>query len=209
MLGESMKKIYYFIIAYILFVIASGVIIYNSFSPNKIGEIYSSIYNPLEYSIDTIKSDMDAITVSNDKWDWSKLKETKINDKQLKNTYNLLVSDIRTCYLLSNDLENKTYSNMKVMSFKNKKNITDKELSELNKNENCLESFDKYKTLTLSDDQKLSEKIKTQIGIITKHDSKNVGYRTFDELLIEDMTTMSQVASISKWLKVEYYSHIK
>jgi hypothetical protein len=204
-----MKKIYYFIIAYILFVIASGVVIYNSFSPNKIGDVYSSIYNPLEYSIDTIKSDMDAITVSNDKWNWSKLKETNLNDKQLKNTYNLLVSDIRTCYLLSNDLENKTYSNMKIMSFKNKKNITDKELSELNKNENCLESFDKYNTLTLSDNQKLSEKIRTQIGIITKHDSLNVGYRTFDELLIEEMTTMSKVASISKWLKVEYYSHIK
>jgi hypothetical protein len=98
---------------------------------------------------------------------------------------------------------------MKIMSFKNKKNITDKELSELNKNENCLESFDKYNTLTLSDNQKLSEKIRTQIGIITKHDSLNVGYRTFDELLIEEMTTMSKVASISKWLKVEYYSHIK
>jgi hypothetical protein len=87
---------------------------------------------------------MNEITISDDKENWSQLKEINLEDMKLKDTYNLVISDIRTCYLLSNDLENKTYNNIKIMSFKNKTYVTDNELIELNRNGNCLKDFDKY-----------------------------------------------------------------
>ncbi len=127
-----------FVMAYVLFIIVLGISIHNSFNPKKIGEVYASLYDPLDYSVDIIEANMNEITVSNDNWNWAKLKEINHGDEQLENTYDLLVSDIRTCYLLSNDLENKVYNNMKILSLKDKTSITEKEMSALRKNRSCL-----------------------------------------------------------------------
>lgn len=204
-----MKKRYYLVIAYGIFIIILGISICKTFNPKKLGETYSSLYEPLEYYTDIIETNMSEITDGNDNWNWAVLKETNLEDEQLKNTYNSLVSDIRTCYLLSNDLENKTYSNIKVLSFKNKTIITEEELKKLNNNENCLDNFGKYNSLVLSNNQELSKKIKTQISIIIDYKLEPSTYKDLDVLLSEEMVTMNRIANLSRWLKIEYYSHKK
>jgi hypothetical protein len=199
-----MKKRYCFIVTYLLFIIVLSIFIYKGLGgQKKTGEIYSSLYNTLKYNSDIIKANMNEITDNN----WSKLKKTNLEDEKLKNTYSLLVSDIKTCYLLSNDLKNETYDNIKILSFKNKTSVTSEEVSKLNRNKNCLENFDKYDSLVLSNDQKLSERMKTQIGIIVDYKPEPSEYNDFYDLLSEESITMSKVASLTNWLKIEYYSH--
>jgi TolB-like protein len=118
-----------------------------------------------------------------------------------------LVEDIRTCYLQSTDLKNKTFDNIKILSFKNKRNITEKQLLQLSKNKSCLENFDKYNSLTLSDSPEISEKMKKQISIIIDYKSESNNDATFADSLTEEMTDISKVAGLTKWLKIEYYSH--
>jgi predicted small lipoprotein YifL len=161
-------------------------------------------------------TDISDITDNNDKWDWWELKKTNLQDKKLVNTYNLLVVDIRTCYLLSNDLENKIYKNTKILSFKNKRDINKKEISQLEKSENCLKNFDKYNSLVLSDNQDLSNKIKNQINIIIDYNKESSTYEMNDDLPYEaaflvmlnrESDTISKIASLTSWLKTEYNSY--
>jgi hypothetical protein len=53
----------------------------------------------------------------------------------------------------------------------------------------------------------LSDRIKTQISIIIDYKPASPGDKTFDDLLREELSTMSKIASLSKWLKIEYNSN--
>lgn len=203
-----MKKVYFFIIIYAIFIFILSIAIYKTFNPKKMGEIYSSLYEALDYQISKIETNMNEITISNDEWKWAEIKETNTNDEKLKNTYNSLISDIRTYYLTYYDLENKTYNNLKILSFEDKTSIADDELSELNNRDNYLKVFDKYNSMVLSDNQQLSDKIKKQINIIIDYSDKSSSNKTFDELLYDELVTTSKIASLASWLKTEYYSNI-
>lgn len=174
------------------------------FRSEMLGYKYKGLYEPLENNINVIKENMDDITISNDEFNWYKLKKLDISDKKLKDTYNLLVADIRTCYLLETDLKNKIYDNLKILSFKNKKDISKEELLELSNND-CLNNFNKYNSLVLSDDENISERVKTQIGIIINEEKEDIVYDNFYSVLYNDLVTMTKIMNVSKWLKAEYY----
>lgn len=201
-----MKKKDYLIIAVIL-VIALTISLYKVFEPDKIllGETYKEMYDALDNNISIIETNMNEITVDGD--DWQELKELNIKDEKQKNTYNLLISDIKKCYLLSTDVKNKTYDNIKIMIFKNKKYANKYEILKLNKNETCLKEFDKYNSMVLSDNKFLSEKLKTQINIIIGYKEELDVYKSFYELLSLEAINMSKIASLSKWLKIEYNTY--
>ena len=55
--------------------------------------------------------------------------------------------------------------------------ISEKDLLKLSKNENCLKDFDKYNSLTLSDNAETSEKMRKQISIIVDY-----GYGTSNRI---------------------------
>lgn len=202
-----MEKKDYLIVA-VVAIIAITIAIFSIYEPNKVllGETYKEIYSVLDYNINIIKTNMDEITVNND---WQELKPIKTTDKRLKDTYNSLVLDIKKCYLLTNDLENKTYKNLKLMSFKDKEYANKYELLKLNKNEKCLNEFDKYNSMVLSDNEVLSEKKKTQLSIIINYKEEPYKYKTFYELLYEESVNMSKVASLTNWLKIEYNTYKK
>jgi hypothetical protein len=183
--------------------------LYYIFNPHKtkLGILYNAYYTSIERNINVTKDNMDEITISNDDSNWSELKEINTDDKQLKKTYNLLVEDITKCYLITTDLKNKVYDNKKVLSFKNKTSISEKDLLKLSENENCLKEFDKYNSLTLSDDAETSEKIRKQISIIVDYGYGTSNDGTFQSVIEEEAITVSKIANLSKWLKIEYNSN--
>ncbi|MDD3996008.1 MAG: hypothetical protein PHC42_04880 [Bacilli bacterium] len=201
-----MEKKDYLIIA-IISIITLTISLYNVFEPDKIllGETYKEMYGALDNNINIIEANMNEITVDSD--DWQELKELNIKDEKQKNTYNSLILDIKKCYLLSNDVKNKTYDNIKIMSFKNKEYANKYEILKLNKNETCLKEFDKYNSMVLSDNKDLSERLKTQINIIIDYKEEPDVYKSFYELLSLEAINMSKIASLSKWLKIEYNTY--
>lgn len=201
-----MEKKDYLIIA-IISIITLTISLYNVFEPDKIllGETYKEMYGALDNNINIIETNMKEITVDSD--DWQELKELNIKDEKQKNTYNSLILDIKKCYLLSNDIKNKTYDNIKIMSFKNKEYANKYEILKLNKNKICLKEFDKYNSMVLSDNKDLSERLKTQINIIIDYKEESDVYKSFYELLSFEAVNMSKIASLSKWLKIEYNTY--
>ena len=203
-----MRKKYGMVIVYVVLVLALVASLYNLFFPRqaKLGVLYKGYYDSIESSLDVIKDNMDEIANVDDDSNWTELKETYLKDEQLKETYNLLVEDITKCYLLSAYLKNKIYDNKKVLSYKNKRSISTKDLLKLSENENCLKDFDKYNSLTLSDDEETSEKLMKQISIIIDYEYGTSNDGTFISVIEEEAITVSKIASLSRWLKIEYNS---
>lgn len=201
-----MKKKYYFIIGYIIFVILLGASIYRMWNVPRVGEAYLYLYKPLEHQISIIEKNMNEITNNKGSNKWVKLKDLKLEDEKLKNTYNLLVEDIKICYLLVTDLKNEEYGNIKVIKLKNEIKVNEKQLSELTKRKNCLKNFEKYNTLALSDDPRLSNKIRNQISIIIDYNPNPSNHQTLEDIIYEELVTVSKIASLSTWLKIEYYT---
>lgn len=204
-----MRKLSFFIIIYAVFVLVLSFSIYKTLSPNELGQTYSYLYESLDLYLNKIESNMNEITISNDEWDWVELKEINTEDEQLKNTYNLLISDIRTYYLSFSNSKSERNNNISLLNFKDKTRITDKELSDLSNNDNYLENFDKYNSMILSNDQTRAEKIKAQINIIIDYDKEESAYKDFGQLLYDELVTTSKIASLSSWLKTEYYSNLE
>lgn len=201
-----MEKKNYLIIAAVLVIILS-IAYFRLFESKKIllGNTYEELYSFLDYNINIIDTNMNEITAGSN--GWQTLKKINTNDEKLVKTYNLLVLDIKKCYLLATDIKNKTYDNVKIMGFKNKEYATKDELLKLNNNEDCLKDFDKYNSMVLSNDQQADEKMRKQLSIIVKYNQESNTNKSFYELLEEELTNISKVASLTKWLKVEYYSH--
>lgn len=204
-----MKRKYSIVVIYAMLSLILIMSLYYIFNPHKtkLGILYNAYYTSIERNINVTKDNMDEITISNDDSNWSELKEINTDDKQLKKTYNLLVEDITKCYLITTDLKNKVYDNKKVLSFKNKTSISEKDLLKLSENENCLKEFDKYNSLTLSDDAETSEKIRKQISIIVDYGYGTSNDGTFQSVIEEEAINVSKIANLSKWLKIEYNSN--
>ena len=189
----------------VTFLIAVLIIALYSIFTNKnrdFSDEYPDLYESIDYSKSIIRENMDEITVSKGNDEWSSLKEINENDKSLINTYDLLVKDIKTCYI-----ELYAAGKASVMTFKSERKISDKDLKILNKQKNCLENFDKYSSLQLSDNERLSGRMKKQIDIIinyTPEDNTNLSFR---ELVTNKAIDISKIESLSKWLKIEYDSH--
>ncbi len=204
-----MKKVHLFIIIYVVFIIFLSISISKTLAPKKLGEIYSYLYEALDNNFKKIEANMDEITISNDEFDWAELKEINTKDEQLKHTYGLLVSDIRSYYLFYSDLNNETNNNINLLSYEDKINISKKELRKLTNNNDYLNKFDKYNSMDLSDDQIFSDRIKAQINIIIDYNKDNYAYKDFEQLLYDELVTTSKIASLSSWLKTEYYSNLE
>ena len=52
-----------------------------------------------------------------------------------------------------------------------------------------------------------SERLKIQLSIIIDYKQEAYAYKSFYELLAREAINMSKIASLSKWLKVEYNTY--
>lgn len=138
---------------------------------------------------------------------WYEFKDLDIQDSNLINTYNSLLSDIRICYQYATDDGTKyTHSNY-LSKFKNKKEITKKEFKELinaYSTTECLDVFEKYNDLILSNNNQASKEIYSIIKplLIFKNTVNNI--ENYKELLNTEYIKISLLSNITDYLKAKY-----
>lgn len=178
------------------------------------------LWNVYDMNIENIKNNLDPITNSNENFFWWELKNFTIEDKEYQSTLNTLISDIRMCYLeLTDDGTLYTDSNP-IRKYRDKKSISKKELESLNiitHNETyaggCLNRFDRYLGILLSDEQENSDIFLKQVNkfIETKNSdiykSDNLKYKklTYNEMLYRKIIITSLLEDLSEFVKDEYY----
>lgn len=209
-----MKKSKTIIIGSIILIICLfALIIYNNFSRKIDIKSANKGWNIYDKSISNIKDNISAIAKPNQNFEWGTLKDIDIDDIEYKNTLNSLLADVRMCYLEYTD-DGTLYTNSNsIRKYRDKKNISKRELKELTdamiyeQRNGCLEYFEKYNVLLISNDKILRNKIYNITNSIADfklyvlHLEKN---ETYDELLTKKILEVHLLEDISKFLIDEY-----
>lgn len=219
-----MKKIsknkYIFIIVVLLTIAISSflsIIIYKNYNKKIDIQTSNQIWNIYDDSITTIKNNMESITEPNENFDWWILKKFDISDDEYESVLNLLVADVRMCYLEYTD-DGTLYTNSNsIRKYREKEYITSKELENLNLNmyyefnNGCLKRFDRYNALLISKDESLRNNVLTKtnkifnIRSVEIFSNKNA---TYNELLLRKIMEVHYIEDISVFL-VEEYNRLK
>ena len=178
------------------------------------------LWEVYDMNIENIKNNLDSITNSNEDFFWWELKDFNIRDKEYQSTLNTLVSDIRMCYLeLTDDGTLYTNSNP-IRQYRDKKSISKKELESLNVityNETyagvCLNRFDRYLGILLSDEQENSDIFLRQVNKfieiknsdIYKNDDLRYKTLTYNEIFYRKIIITSLLEDLSEFVNDEYY----
>lgn len=178
------------------------------------------LWEVYDMNIENIKNNLDSITNSNEDFFWWELKDFNIRDKEYQSTLNTLVSDIRMCYLeLTDDGTLYTNSNP-IRQYRAKKSISKKELESLNiitHNETyaggCLNRFDRYLGILLSDEQENSDIFLKQVNKfieiknsdIYKNDDLRYKTLTYNEIFYRKIIITSLLEDLSEFINDEYY----
>lgn len=219
-----MKKIYknkYIVIIMALILIALSsflsIIVYKNYDKKIDIQLANQIWTTYDDSIAIIKNNMESITDSNESFDWWILKDFDIEDDEYESVLNLLVADVRMCYLEYTD-DGTLYTNTNpIRKYREKEYITSKELEKLNFemynefNQGCLKRFASYNSLLISNDEVLRNNVLTKtnkifrISPIEIFNNKNA---TYNELLLRKIMEVHYIEDISEFL-VEEYNRLK
>lgn len=219
-----MKKIYknkYIVIIMALILIALSsflsIIVYKNYDKKIDIQLANQIWTTYDDSIAIIKNNMESITDSNESFDWWILKDFDIEDDEYESVLNLLVADVRMCYLEYTD-DGTLYTNTNLIrKYREKEYITSKELEKLNFemynefNQGCLKRFASYNSLLISNDEVLRNNVLTKtnkifrISQIEIFNNKNA---TYNELLLRKIMEVHYIEDISEFL-VEEYNRLK
>lgn len=219
-----MKKIYknkYIVIIMALILIALSsflsIIVYKNYDKKIDIQLANQIWTTYDDSIAIIKNNMESITDSNESFDWWILKDFDIEDDEYESVLNLLVADVRMCYLEYTD-DGTLYTNTNpIRKYREKEYITSKELEKLNFemynefNQGCLKRFASYNALLISNDEVLRNNVLTKtnkifrISQIEIFNNKNA---TYNELLLRKIMEVHYIEDISEFL-VEEYNRLK
>ena len=219
-----MKKIYknkYIVIIMALILIALSsflsITVYKNYDKKIDIQLANQIWTTYDDSIAIIKNNMESITDSNESFDWWILKDFDIEDDEYESVLNLLVADVRMCYLEYTD-DGTLYTNTNpIRKYREKEYITSKELEKLNFemynefNQGCLKRFASYNSLLISNDEVLRNNVLTKtnkifrINPIEIFNNKNA---TYNELLLRKIMEVHYIEDISEFL-VEEYNRLK
>lgn len=219
-----MKKIYknkYIVIIMALILIALSsflsIIVYKNYDKKIDIQLANQIWTTYDDSIAIIKNNMESITDSNESFDWWILKDFDIEDDEYESVLNLLVADVRMCYL-EYTADGTLYTNTNpIRKYREKEYITSKELEKLNFemynefNQGCLKRFASYNSLLISNDEVLRNNVLTKtnkifrISQIEIFNNKNA---TYNELLLRKIMEVHYIEDISEFL-VEEYNRLK
>ena len=184
--------------------------------------IYNANYNSIDIqqankgwaiydkSITNIKENMNIITEADGDFEWGRLKDFEIEDKDYEKTLNSLVASVRMCYLSYTD-DGTLYTNANpIREYRNKKNITKTELEELNysmDNEKCFNMFTQYNSLFISHSEELTNEvynITNKIIDLKANDLFSNHEATYEELLLRKILEVHLVEDVSEYLVKEY-----
>ena len=219
-----MKKIYknkYIVIIMALILIALSsflsIIVYKNYDKKIDIQLANQIWTTYDDSIAIIKNNMESITDSNESFDWWILKDFDIEDDEYESVLNLLVADVRMCYLEYTD-DGTLYTNANpIRKYREKEYITSKELEKLNFemynefNQGCLKRFASYNSLLISNDEVLRNNVLTKtnkIFRISPIEIFNNKKATYNELLLRKIMEVHYIEDISEFL-VEEYNRLK
>lgn len=215
----SKNKYIVIIMALILIALSSflSIIVYKNYDKKIDIQLANQIWTTYDDSIAIIKNNMESITDSNESFDWWILKDFDIEDDEYESVLNLLVADVRMCYLEYTD-DGTLYTNTNpIRKYREKEYITSKELEKLNFemynefNQGCLKRFASYNSLLISNDEVLRNNVLTKtnkifrISPIEIFNNKNA---TYNELLLRKIMEVHYIEDISEFL-VEEYNRLK
>lgn len=177
---------------------------------NKINiELVNKDWKIIDNGLKNIKNNMDSITSPNDSFDWWELKDFNIDDEIYKNSLNSLVTDVRMCYMYHN-YDSIYTAGVEFRKFRDKKEITSKELENLNfylSNYSCLDNIYTYNLIEISDNKENADRFMSKINdVVTLYNSnifqnKNASY---SELLTRLIVEIEIAEDLSEFLKLEY-----
>jgi len=213
-----MKKYYknkYIIIILFLMLIALSsclsIIIYKNYNKKIDIQLSNQVWATYDDSMTIIKNNMSSITEPNESFDWWTLKDFDIKDDDYESVLNLLVADVRECYLEYN--QSQEYFSNPILKYKDKRYITSKELEKLNLdmynefNQGCLKRFERYDALLISNDESLRNNVLSKTNKIFRikpteiFNNKNA---TYNELLLRKIMEVHYIEDISEFLTEEY-----
>ena len=219
-----MKKYYknkyiVIILVLILIVLSSylSIIVYKNCDQKIDVQSSNQIWNAYDDSIATIKNNIEAITEQNENFDLWILKDFYIEDDEYEGILNLLVADVRMCYLEYTD-NGILYTNSNpIRKYRDKEFITRKELKKLNFDINneikfgCLKNFDRYNAYLISNDEELRTKVLNKTNKIFRTMGTEIFINpnaTYNELLLRKLMEVHYIEDISEFL-VEEYNRLK
>ena len=215
----SKNKYIVIIMALILIALSSflSIIVYKNYDKKIDIQLANQIWTTYDDSIAIIKNNMESITDSNESFDWWILKDFDIEDDEYESVLNLLVADVRMCYLEYTD-DGTLYTNTNpIRKYREKEYITSKELEKLNFemynefNQGCLKRFASYNSLLISNDEVLRNNVLTKtnkIFRISPIEIFNNKKATYNELLLRKIMEVHYIEDISEFL-VEEYNRLK
>lgn len=215
----SKNKYIVIIMALILIALSSflSITVYKNYDKKIDIQLANQIWTTYDDSIAIIKNNMESITDSNESFDWWILKDFDIEDDEYESVLNLLVADVRMCYLEYTD-DGTLYTNTNpIRKYREKEYITSKELEKLNFemynefNQGCLKRFASYNSLLISNDEVLRNNVLTKtnkIFRISPIEIFNNKKATYNELLLRKIMEVHYIEDISEFL-VEEYNRLK
>ena len=216
---NTKNKYIVIIMALILIALSSflSIIVYKNYDKKIDIQLANQIWTTYDDSIAIIKNNMESITDSNESFDWWILKDFDIEDDEYESVLNLLVADVRMCYLEYTG-DGTLYTNTNpIRKYREKEYITSKELEKLNFemynefNQGCLKRFASYNSLLISNDEVLRNNVLTKTNKIFRikpieiFNNKNA---TYNELLLRKIMEVHYIEDISEFL-VEEYNRLK
>ena len=216
---KKILKNKYILIIFSLILIALSsflsIIIYKNYNKKLDIQLSNQIWATYDDSITIIKNNMSSITEPNESFEWWTLKDFDIEDDDYETVLNLLVADVRSCYLEYNQSEE--YFSNPILEYKDKRYITSNELEKLNLdmynelNQGCLKRFERYNALLISNDEYLRNNVLSKTNKIFRikpieiFNNKNA---TYNELLLRKIIEVHYIEDISEFL-VEEYNRLK
>ena len=216
---NTKNKYIVIIMALILIALSSflSITVYKNYDKKIDIQLANQIWTTYDDSIAIIKNNMESITDSNESFDWWILKDFDIEDDEYESVLNLLVADVRMCYL-EYTADGTLYTNTNpIRKYREKEYITSKELEKLNFemynefNQGCLKRFASYNSLLISNDEVLRNNVLTKTNKIFRikpieiFNNKNA---TYNELLLRKIMEVHYIEDISEFL-VEEYNRLK
>ena len=215
---KILKNKYIFIIFLLILIVLSSflsTIIYINHN-NKIDiQLSNQSWDSYDESIKNIKNNMDPITEPNENFFWWTLKDFDIEDNEYEKILNHLVAQVRMCYLDYTD-DGTLYTNSNpIRKYRKKDIITTKELKKLNfdmsNDRSCINSFDDFNSLLISNDENLRKRFLNRINKINLIKSTELFRNenaSYNELLLRKTIEVHYIEDMSEFL-VEEYDRLK
>lgn len=197
------------LICLVVVVVLAFMMTYKSAERINVSDV--KVWLAYDNSIESIVCNIDLITESEDRVYWAYLKDFDIEDDTYEEVLSLVTDDVRECYM-EFTLSKEEYANGNpILKYREFDSISKRELEELRKDfkaSTCMDRFDKYNDMEISEDEDTKVRFMKRIEILQEIYINEMYIKdspSFDDLLIRKVLEVSEIEGLSAWLRGEYY----